>query len=72
MDGNTPDRILDRLNALYPKAIDLSLERVERLLADLGAPQDHLPPVVHVARPKSRIFALPLGVTMMLSGLMSR
>jgi dihydrofolate synthase/folylpolyglutamate synthase len=49
VDGNTPDRILDRLNALYPKAIDLSLERVERLLAELGAPQERLPPVVHVA-----------------------
>ena len=49
MDGNTPQRILDRLNALYPKAIDLSLDRVWRLLADLGDPQDRLPPVVHVA-----------------------
>jgi dihydrofolate synthase/folylpolyglutamate synthase len=49
LDGNTPQRILDRLNALYPKAIDLSLDRVWRLLADLGDPQDRLPPVVHVA-----------------------
>ena len=49
MDGNTPQRILDRLNALYPKAIDLSLDRVRRLLADLGDPQDRLPPVIHVA-----------------------
>lgn len=49
LDGNTPARILDRLNALYPKAIDLSLDRVRRLLADLGDPQERLPPVVHVA-----------------------
>lgn len=49
MDGNSPQRILDRLNALYPKAIDLSLDRVRRLLADLGDPQDRLPPVIHVA-----------------------
>jgi dihydrofolate synthase/folylpolyglutamate synthase len=49
LDGNTPQRILDRLNALYPKAIDLSLDRVWRLLADLGDPQHRLPPVVHVA-----------------------
>jgi dihydrofolate synthase/folylpolyglutamate synthase len=49
LDGNTPQRILDRLNALYPKAIDLSLDRVWRLLGDLGNPQDRLPPVVHVA-----------------------
>jgi dihydrofolate synthase/folylpolyglutamate synthase len=44
-----PERILDRLNALYPKAIDLSLDRVVRLLAELGDPQERLPPVVHVA-----------------------
>jgi dihydrofolate synthase/folylpolyglutamate synthase len=49
VDGNNPTRILDRLNALYPKSIDLTLERVEHLLADLGAPHDRLPPVVHVA-----------------------
>jgi dihydrofolate synthase / folylpolyglutamate synthase len=49
VDGNTPQGILDRLTALYPKAIDLSLDRVRRLLAELGDPQDRLPPVVHVA-----------------------
>lgn len=49
MDGNTPQRILDRLTALYPKAIDLTLERVRVLLADLGDPQLRLAPVVHVA-----------------------
>jgi dihydrofolate synthase/folylpolyglutamate synthase len=49
VDGNSPQSILDRLTALYPKAIDLSLDRVRRLLADLGDPQDRLPPVVHVA-----------------------
>jgi dihydrofolate synthase/folylpolyglutamate synthase len=49
VDGNSPQGILDRLTALYPKAIDLTLDRVERLLADLGDPQDRLPPVVHVA-----------------------
>src|SRR5205807_4687169 len=40
VDGNTPERILDRLNALYPKAIDLTLDRVLRLLGELGAPQE--------------------------------
>lgn len=49
MDGDGPVAILDRLNSLYPKAIDLSLDRVRALLADLGDPQDRLPPVVHVA-----------------------
>ncbi len=40
---------LSRLERLHPKKIDLSLERIERLLARLGRPQDRLPPVVHVA-----------------------
>ncbi len=43
------DAILERLKALHPKAIDLSLGRIERLLADLGSPQTKLPPVFHVA-----------------------
>ncbi len=43
------DRVLERLGRLHPKLIDLSLGRVERLLAALGNPQDRLPPVVHVA-----------------------
>ena len=43
------DAILDRLTALHPKIIDLSLGRIERLLAALGNPHEKLPPVVHVA-----------------------
>ena len=43
------DAILDRLLALHPKAIDLSLDRMHRILAALGDPQRALPPVVHVA-----------------------
>ena len=43
------DPILERLSALHPKAIDLSLDRIERLLDALGNPQAALPPVVHVA-----------------------
>ncbi|MDR3409083.1 MAG: bifunctional folylpolyglutamate synthase/dihydrofolate synthase [Methylovirgula sp.] len=43
------DPILERLLDLHPKKIDLSLGRIERLLRDLGAPQAHLPPVIHVA-----------------------
>ena len=43
------DRVLTRLNQLHPKIIDLTLERVWRLLARLGNPQDKLAPVVHVA-----------------------
>jgi len=43
------DAILQRMMALHPKIIDLTLDRVWRLLAALGNPQDHLPPVIHVA-----------------------
>jgi dihydrofolate synthase / folylpolyglutamate synthase len=38
-----------RLLALHPKRIDLSLERIERLLAALDHPERRLPPFVHVA-----------------------
>ena len=41
--------ILERLLTLHPREIDLSLERVERLMADLGHPERRLPPVIHVA-----------------------
>ncbi|MEM6971517.1 MAG: folylpolyglutamate synthase/dihydrofolate synthase family protein [Pseudomonadota bacterium] len=34
---------------LHPKIIDLTLDRVWRLLGRMGDPQDRLPPVIHVA-----------------------
>lgn len=40
---------LERLAALHPKLIDLSLGRIARVLDALGRPQDRLGPVVHVA-----------------------
>ena len=43
------DRVLERLTRLHPKVIDLELGRTERLLAALGHPERHLPPVIHVA-----------------------
>ena len=43
------DAVLDRLTHLHPKVIDLTLDRIERLLADLGHPERALPPVIHVA-----------------------
>lgn len=43
------DVILDRMMALHPKVIDLTLDRVFRLLARLGHPERQLPPVIHVA-----------------------
>jgi len=48
-DRATSDVILDRMMALHPKIIDLTLDRVWRLLAALDNPQDRLPPVIHVA-----------------------
>jgi len=35
--------------ALHPKVIDLTLDRVWRLLSAVGDPQDRLPPVIHIA-----------------------
>ncbi|WP_343698316.1 folylpolyglutamate synthase/dihydrofolate synthase family protein [Caulobacter sp.] len=43
------DAALARLQALHPKLIDLSLDRMRRVCAALGDPQDRLPPVIHVA-----------------------
>ncbi len=43
------DVILDRMMALHPKIIDLTLDRVWRLLAALDNPQGKLPPVIHIA-----------------------
>lgn len=43
------DAIVARLAALHPKRIDLSLDRVQRLLAALSHPERKLPPVIHVA-----------------------
>ena len=43
------DALIARFLALHPKSIDLSLGRIERLLADLGHPERRLPPVIHVA-----------------------
>lgn len=43
------DIILERMMALHPKVIDLTLDRVWRLLAALDSPQNSVPPVVHIA-----------------------
>ena len=49
MSASTSDIVLARLTRLHPKLIDLSLGRIEGLLAALGDPQEQLPPVIHVA-----------------------
>lgn len=46
---STSETILTRLLSLHPKAIDLSLDRLKRLLSKLGNPEDNIPPVIHVA-----------------------
>ncbi len=46
--ANSVGAILARLLALHPKRIDLSLDRIERVLAALDHPERHLPPAIHV------------------------
>ncbi|MEO0487737.1 MAG: folylpolyglutamate synthase/dihydrofolate synthase family protein [Pseudomonadota bacterium] len=43
------DAVLARMMALHPRIIDLTLDRVWRLLDLLGNPQNDLPPVIHIA-----------------------
>lgn len=43
------DATLQRLLTLHPKLIDLSLDRMWRILEQLGHPERKLPPVIHVA-----------------------
>jgi dihydrofolate synthase/folylpolyglutamate synthase len=43
------DPILDRLSTLFPKSMELSLDRLRALLAALDHPERRLPPVIHVA-----------------------
>ena len=49
MSAPHSDVILERLMSLHPKIIDLTLGRIERLLAALGQPERALPPVIHLA-----------------------
>ena len=49
MTAQTSDAILDRMMSLHPKIIDLTLDRVWRLLQALDNPQEKLPPVIHIA-----------------------
>ena len=43
------DVVLERMMTLHPKVIDLTLARVDRLLAELGNPERSIPPVIHIA-----------------------
>ncbi|APZ52372.1 bifunctional folylpolyglutamate synthase/dihydrofolate synthase [Salipiger abyssi] len=49
MSAQGSDVILQRMLSLHPKIIDLTLDRVWRLLDALGHPERDLPPVIHAA-----------------------
>lgn len=49
MSDSAVENELKRLRGIYPLGFDLSLERIKRLLNDLGNPQDDIPPVIHIA-----------------------
>lgn len=49
MTKHGSDILLERMMSLHPKIIDLTLDRVLRLLAALGHPERDLPPVIHIA-----------------------
>lgn len=49
MNAPQSDIILKRLLSLHPKIIDLTLDRMERLLVALDHPERTLPPVIHLA-----------------------
>ncbi len=48
-DNAVLDALLQAAYALHPTEIDLTLDRLTRLLARLGNPQSKMPPVFHVA-----------------------
>ncbi len=45
----TSDALLDRMMTLHPKVIDLTLDRVHRLLGLLDNPERAIPPAIHIA-----------------------
>ncbi|MEH6359950.1 MAG: bifunctional folylpolyglutamate synthase/dihydrofolate synthase, partial [Amylibacter sp.] len=49
MTPKSSDIILERLMSLHPKIIDLTLDRMTRLLDALGSPEKAIPPVIHIA-----------------------
>ena len=43
------DQVIARLSSLHPRQIDLSLDRMQRLLAQLDHPERRIAPVIHIA-----------------------
>lgn len=49
MSQPSSDILLERMMSLHPKIIDLTLDRMHRILAALDHPERRLPPVIHIA-----------------------
>ncbi len=49
MRFTSTDAVLERMQRLHPKVIDLTLDRMGRCLSSVGNPHVKLPPVIHVA-----------------------
>lgn len=49
MTALTSDALLERMMTLHPKVIDLTLDRVHRLLGLLDNPERAIPPAIHIA-----------------------
>lgn len=49
MTEGRSDHLLERMMTLHPKIIDLTLDRMHRLLGALDHPERRLPPVIHIA-----------------------
>ena len=56
---DTSDALLARMMAFHPKIIDLTLDRVWRLLAALDHPGTRLPPVITLPGPTARAARRP-------------
>jgi dihydrofolate synthase/folylpolyglutamate synthase len=64
MSNSVPSRAeqeIERLLGIYPRGFDLSLDRIVRLLEDLGRPQDRMPPIIHVAGTNGKGSATAFG-----------
>lgn len=62
------DAPLARLLTLHPKHVDLSLDRMWRLLEALGNPQNRLPPTVHIAGTNGKGSTLAMLAAMLEAG----
>ncbi|MCT4684529.1 MAG: bifunctional folylpolyglutamate synthase/dihydrofolate synthase, partial [Roseicyclus sp.] len=49
MSAVSSDILLERMMSLHPKIIDLTLDRMHRILAALDHPERRVPPVIHIA-----------------------